>query len=90
LCEFAAKMGFDPLVAEKWETQSITTLKLAAGRMAQQFRGSYKLAILDAFPELKFSDEWLSGVKLEHRAKFDGAYEETSEKSDSFLLSAIK
>jgi len=63
LCEFAAKMGFDPLVADNWEKIHWKTLETAVLGMKTHFNGSYKLTLADAFPELQFSSEWLSSIK---------------------------
>jgi len=58
LCEYATKQGFDPLVAANWENLSSHTLERAVGPMKYAFRSSYKLAIMETFPELLFSKGW--------------------------------
>jgi len=63
LCEVAAKMGFDPLVAKNWEMLEHAELKAITTSMAYHFNGSSKLAIVDAFPGLDFSKQWLQGTK---------------------------
>jgi len=62
LCEFAAKMGFDPLVAENWEKLGHLELKSLTQGMASQYNKSTKLALVDTFPELFFSKAWLKGM----------------------------
>jgi len=62
LCEFAAKKGFDPLVAENWENQGHRELMGITKCMASHFNGSYKMTVVDTFPELCFSKRWLQGV----------------------------
>jgi len=54
LCEFAARLGFDPLVAENWEKLKRKQLLPMQG-MRHRFNGSYRRTIADAFPELKWS-----------------------------------
>jgi len=62
LCEIAAEMGFDPLVAGNWEQQENHSLKIAASPLKHLFNGNCKRAIADAFPELGFSEKWITGV----------------------------
>jgi len=62
LCEIAKLLGNDPLIAEDWEKLSSPIIEKHVGRMATQFNGSYKLVLVDAFPELCFSKTWLKGV----------------------------
>jgi len=59
-------MGFDPLMASNWELlgqRAPAKLQQAVYSMASHFKGSYKLAVMDAFPELRFSETWLQGIK---------------------------
>jgi len=68
----AEHMKFDPLVVENWQKLDLSSLKVLANGMTGQFNGSYKMALVDAFPELRFSAEWLGGV-AEGTAKFLGS-----------------
>jgi len=63
LCEFATKMGFDPLVAKNWEKLPPSVLKSGAQHMSGVFKSSYKLTIMDAFPEAQFSLSWRQHIK---------------------------
>jgi len=63
LCEFATKMGFNPLVSDNWEKLNRPQLVRLVSGMVSRFKGSYKMAIVDAFPELQFSKEWLQNLR---------------------------
>jgi len=67
LCEFAAKMGFDPLVVENWENLKWEKLPYVINSMSYHLSRSYKRVIMDSFPELCFSKEWLQGMKEKAR-----------------------
>jgi len=56
-------MGFDPLVSENWEKLPPSVLKSGAQNMSSAFKSSYKLTIMDAFPEVQFSSSWLLNTK---------------------------
>jgi len=70
LHEYAAQAGFDPLIAQNWEEQDPNRLKESVRCMIHIFKGSYKLAIVDAFPELTFSPDWLVSIAMKNRKRF--------------------
>jgi len=73
LCEFAAKTGFDPLIAENWEKCRWPEVKKLVSSMAKHFDWNPKRVIADAFPELCFSKSWLLNMRHDStKRKADG------------------